>query len=76
MTALHSPIRPQWICVGCGYAWPCPTRRGQLAAEYDRAPVCLSLLMSAHFVQAAADLPGVPAGDLRMRFVVWLPGTR
>ncbi|GII23801.1 flavin reductase [Planosporangium mesophilum] len=72
MTALHTPLRPQWICVGCGCDWPCLTRPGQLAAEYDRARVCLSLVMSSYFVQASEDLYAVPAGELYVRFLGWM----
>jgi hypothetical protein len=56
----------------CSLPWPCETRRRQLIAEYDRAKVSLSLLMSAYFVDAANDLPDVPAGELYGRFVLWI----
>jgi hypothetical protein len=68
----HTPIRPNWTCVACGDDWPCEVRRRQLTAEYDRAPVSLSLLMSGYFVEAADDLRNVPAGDLYLRFFGWL----
>ncbi|MGC9665205.1 hypothetical protein ACNTMW_01465 [Planosporangium sp. 12N6] len=72
MTA-HQPIRPNWICVGCGYPWPCLSRRRQLLGEYADAPVSLALVLGASFVEAAADLRGVPAGELHGRFLGWLP---
>ena len=76
MTALHRPLRPQWTCAGCGWDWPCPTRRGQLTAEYDRARVCLSLVMAEYFVEASEDLRDVPAGELYRRFLGWVRSTR
>jgi hypothetical protein len=72
VTALHAPLRPRWTCAGCGDNWPCSTRRGQLTAEYDRARVCLSLLMTSYFADAAEDLHDVPAGELYVRFLGWL----
>jgi hypothetical protein len=69
----HQPLRPNWSCVGCGYPWPCPSRRRQLLAHYDGAPASLALMLSAALVEAAADLRSAPAGDLHDRFVGWLP---
>jgi hypothetical protein len=76
VTALHIPLRPRWICAGRGCDWPCPTRRGQLSAEYDRARVCLSLVMTSYFADACEDLPAVPAGELYLRFLGWVRGAR
>ncbi|NJC72633.1 flavin reductase [Planosporangium thailandense] len=76
MTSLHTPILPRWICAACARAWPCPTRRGQLSAAYDRAPACLALVMASRFVEASEDLHDVPAGELRVRFLGWLRGAR
>jgi hypothetical protein len=73
MTTLHVPLRPSWACAVCYESWPCFSRRRQLTAEYDRAPVSLSLLMSSYFVKAADDLHQVPAGTLHLRFLGWLP---
>jgi hypothetical protein len=66
MTSLHIPMRPEWICAGCGQLWPCHARPVQLLAEYDRAPVSLSLPMSSYFVEASIDLPlaDLPSIDL------------
>ncbi|MEV1333615.1 flavin reductase, partial [Micromonospora costi] len=25
--SVHQPVRPQWICAGCGAPWPCRTRK-------------------------------------------------
>lgn len=68
----HNAVRPGWLCGGCGHPWPCRTRRIQLAAEYDGAPVSLALLMSTYFCDAAQELPDTPAGDLYVRFLGWL----
>lgn len=76
MTSLHLPVRPSWACAACYQSWPCFSRRRQLAAEYDRAPVSLSLLMSSYFVEAAGDLREMQAGALYVRFIAWLPGDR
>ncbi|MGC9670621.1 hypothetical protein ACNTMW_29260 [Planosporangium sp. 12N6] len=70
--SLHRPLSLTWRCAGCGVPWPCPTRRGQLLAEYDRAPVSLALLMGGYFLDAAAELIGEPAGDLYDRFMGWI----
>lgn len=75
MTTFHVPMRPLWICAGCAQDWPCPSRRGQLTAEYERARVCLSLVMASHFVEASEDLAEVPAGELYLRFLGWLRST-
>ena len=74
MSGLHVPMRPTWICAGCGDGWPCRTKRMQLTAEYDRAQVSLGLLMSAYFVDAAGDLPSSPCGALYARFLGWVRG--
>jgi hypothetical protein len=69
----HQPLRPNWACVGCGFPWPCLSRRRQFLAEYVDAPVSLALVLGSAFVEAAADLRGTPAGELHDRFVGWLP---
>jgi hypothetical protein len=69
----HEPMRPSWACAGCGYPWPCASRRGQLLAEYVGAPVSLSLVLGSALVEAAADLRVALAGELHDRFVGWLP---
>ncbi|QGL46081.1 hypothetical protein GCE86_02855 [Micromonospora terminaliae] len=69
----HGPVLPVWTCAGCGSPWPCPTRRRELLAEYDRAPVSLSIYMASHLVSAAQDMGWAPAGALHRRFLGWLP---
>ncbi len=71
MTA-HSPVTPDWTCAGCGREWPCPSRRGELLAEYDGALVSLVVYLGNHLVAAVADLPQVPAGRLHHRIVGWV----
>nr|MDT0662917.1 hypothetical protein [Micromonospora sp. DSM 115978] len=68
----HGPVVPGWDCAGCGMPWPCATRRQELRAEYERAPVSLSLYLSSHLVRAMSDLAGTDAGVLHRRFVGWL----
>ncbi len=67
----HSPVPRAWTCSGCGLPWPCPTRKQELQAGYDRAPVSLTLYLGAHLVQATEDMPWTPAGILHQRFLGW-----
>ncbi|MGC9669357.1 hypothetical protein ACNTMW_22725 [Planosporangium sp. 12N6] len=69
---VHVPIRPNWVCAGCGAPWPCETRRNQLLAEFDGTPVSLGLLMGGYFVDCCADLPNRAVGELYGRFLGWL----
>jgi hypothetical protein len=69
---VHQPLRPYWTCGGCGHQWPCTTRRRQFLAEYIGHSASLALVLSAALVEAAADLRGMPAGELHDRFVGWL----
>ncbi|NJC67954.1 flavin reductase [Planosporangium flavigriseum] len=69
---VHIPIRPNWVCAGCGAPWPCPTRRNQLLAEFDRTPVSLRLIIGGHFMDCCADLPNREVGELYGRFLGWL----
>ncbi|GAA1820759.1 flavin reductase [Planosporangium flavigriseum] len=61
-------MRPAWTCAACGMDWPCPTKRSQLAAEYDRARTSLALVMAGYFVEAAEDLPLRGCGEMYIRF--------
>jgi hypothetical protein len=70
--SFHVPIRPNWICAGCGAPWPCGTRRSHLLAEFDSAPVSLALLMGGYFIDAAQDLRTEAAHVLYQRFMGWL----
>jgi hypothetical protein len=62
---------PIWNCGGCNAPWPCPTRKVELRAEFDGAPVSLALYMGSYLVSAAEDLVWIPAGYLHRRFVGW-----
>lgn len=68
----HQPIRPNWSCAGCGYPWPCQSRRRQLLHEYTGARASLAVYVGARLVEATHDLPDVLAGVLYRRFVGWL----
>ena len=68
----HGPVLPIWSCGGCGAPWPCTTRRQELRAEFEDAPVSLSLYMGAQLVRATADLTWAPAGTLYRRFLGWM----
>lgn len=67
----HNPVGRDWICAGCGVDWPCPTRRGELRAEFGRCRGSLGLYLGNYLVFAAEDLRHVPAGWLHNRFVAW-----
>jgi hypothetical protein len=66
--AYHLPTRPAWTCVVCGDDYPCATRRAQLREDFRTAPVQFALFMSVYFMNATADLPGVPPDELHARF--------
>ncbi|MFC4090056.1 hypothetical protein [Micromonospora sp. GCM10011541] len=55
--SVHDPVLPVWSCGGCDLPWPCPTRRRELRAEFDDAPVSLALYLGAQLVRASADAP-------------------
>ncbi|MDG4750320.1 MULTISPECIES: hypothetical protein [Micromonospora] len=67
----HGPVMPVWSCGGCDLPWPCPTRKRELRAEYEDAPVSLALYLGAYLVQATEDMPWTPAGVLHCRFLGW-----
>ena len=69
----HGPVLPIWTCGGCGTPWPCRTRRKELAAEYEGAPVSLALYLGSCLVAATQDMAWAPAGQLHRRFLGWLP---
>jgi hypothetical protein len=72
VSSLHVPVRPTWLCAGCGWEYPCHTRRAQLAAEYEEAPVSLAVFMGVQFADAAEDLANARPGDLYARFLGWV----
>ena len=67
----HGPVMPVWSCGGCDLPWPCPTRKRELRAEYEDAPVSLALYLGSYLVQATEDMPWTPAGVLYRRFLGW-----
>ncbi|MGW3605559.1 flavin reductase [Micromonospora sp. NPDC005161] len=67
----HHAVKPAWTCGDCAGEWPCQSRRRELLAEYDKAPVSLALYLAAQFVDATQDLASVPAGHLHHRFLSW-----
>lgn len=67
----HGPVLPVWTCGGCAQPWPCPTRRQELRAEFDGAPVSLTIYMGSYFAWAAEDLTWMTAGALHARFLGW-----
>jgi hypothetical protein len=69
--SMHLPARPAWTCQACGLAWPCATRRGELAAEFAGARVSMMLYLSGMFVQACQDQPNEQAGELYQQFLAW-----
>jgi len=72
MTSMHEPLRPSWLCGGCGNEWPCPRRREELAAESEGSAVSLALTMAEYLEDALADHPQAPATVLYTRFLGWL----
>ncbi|MCI4064907.1 hypothetical protein MRQ36_20980 [Micromonospora sp. R77] len=65
----HGPVLPMW---SCGGPWPCATRRGELRAEFEDAPVSLALYLGSCLVSATEDLTWVPTGLLHRRFLGWV----
>lgn len=68
----HIPVRPTWMCAGCGQNWPCPTRRHELTAEFAGSSVCMSLYLASCMIEASQSIPAAPAGDLYYRFIGWI----
>ncbi|MEU2169485.1 hypothetical protein ABZ524_17500 [Micromonospora chersina] len=54
-----------------GGGWPCRTRRQELQAEYEDAPISLALYMGS-LVAASQDMGWAPAGLLHRRFLGWV----
>jgi hypothetical protein len=69
----HHPLRPHWSCRTCGLPWPCEPARVRLRAEVDGDPV-VAVHVFGLWLHASQDLAGVPAADLRARFLGWLGG--
>lgn len=65
----HQPGRPHWGCTSCGYPWPCPIARRDLAAKMN--PGELATLMSTQLGEAAGDQPEMSAKVFFDRFIAW-----
>lgn len=71
IVSTHNPIRPGWLCGGCGAEWPCETRRRELLAEYSGASNSLSIFLRDALAIAYYDMPGIEYGSLVDRIVNW-----
>ncbi|MFY1635087.1 flavin reductase [Solwaraspora sp. WMMB335] len=69
--SMHTPVRPHWMCTGCGLPWPCEVRRQELLTEYAGALVSLSVYMATCLIDAMTDLPLRRSGYLYWRFMGW-----
>ncbi|MFI7332834.1 hypothetical protein [Micromonospora aurantiaca (nom. illeg.)] len=73
----HTPIRPIWVCRGCGHPWPCGDAKLALLAEYERDLVSLFVYLAGALGDAVDDLgklrpDEVPSGpELFDRFLSW-----
>ncbi|GAB2942370.1 hypothetical protein GCM10027280_33660 [Micromonospora polyrhachis] len=65
----HQPVRPAWSCDSCPEPWPCPAARSDLAVGYADDQVTLLVYLCHMLSQAAADLDGITADELRSRFL-------
>ena len=72
----HLPTQPTWRCSRCGAPWPCPAACTDLRAEFAGHTVSLAMYLGRCLVDASADLPDLPAGDLHRRFIGWLRAER
>lgn len=68
----HLPMRPTWVCSGCGEEWPCAHARLGLTIEFAEFPATLQIYLSSQYCAALADLWPWPATpDLYARFMLW-----
>ena len=71
----HIPAQPTWRCTLDGQPWPCPGKRAELLAEYDRAPTSLYVTMAMRMADASSDLRHLSVAELHDRFLRWVPRT-
>lgn len=72
VTGGHEPRRPDWWCVRCGRAWPCPGARVFLRSAYVDNRVTLGVYLSAQLFTAAGDLGAAELSpELLERFLSW-----
>jgi hypothetical protein len=75
----HVPLRPIWLCRGCGQPWPCGRAKLALLAEYHGSRVSLFLYLASLLHDAIDDLHKLnpsttgSAADMFDRFLGW-PG--
>ncbi|SCL38221.1 hypothetical protein GA0074692_4939 [Micromonospora pallida] len=70
---LHVPVRPSWVCAGCGKDWPCVDRRRRLLVDYAGNQVGLAMLLASYMLDALAERPDLSPTELRAQFLGWLP---
>lgn len=71
----HLPMRPLWLCRGCGAPWPCQPARLALLVEYRADRTALLIYLSTLMAEAGAQLSqlngSAVAEDLTERFLTW-----
>ncbi|MFF0371496.1 hypothetical protein [Micromonospora sp. NPDC005087] len=73
----HRPLKPLWVCAGCGDPWPCAVARLLLRARHEADRVPLYILLTGVFAHATRDLYTLNPYDtprphaLFARFVDW-----
>lgn len=74
VSGVHMPVRPSWLCRGCGQPWPCASGREELLDEYRRILPALLVYLTDLLVIAAYDHLNapLPGPGLRQRFTGWL----
>ncbi|MEU5944568.1 hypothetical protein ABZ793_03295 [Micromonospora sp. NPDC047465] len=79
----HLPLRPLWLCRGCGAPWPCGPARLTLLREYAHDRIALLIHLGGLLHDAAGHLHTLHPHDgpdpiqLFNRFLGWaLPGGR
>ncbi|GIF70972.1 hypothetical protein [Asanoa siamensis] len=71
---LHRPGGSLWLCILCGYDWPCGQARVELAEEFRDDFPGLAVYLAAQLHAAMDDLmggPDVTAAGLTNRFLGW-----
>ena len=69
MTLAHRPMRPRWMCGGCGAPWPCADVRKELFEETGGDRLYLSIYFGLYHAEAAGDLS---SDHLYDRFLGWI----
>lgn len=66
----HDPSRPGWDCESCDAPWPCDPAREELADQFGRDRVGLSIYMASQLDLAVRETTAGPQ-ELHERFVAW-----